>query len=119
MKKEMNCLDYCANGMNDKIFDFAKSQGGKAIVQAFKKFDVVREEQIKELLVANFSYYMVEAAIGLLGMSKTEKSIIDFMLSIDFDRLHRDLIETVEKNYRSLMARLNKNQRKRLNELFN
>ena len=50
--KEMNCLQYCINGMSDRIFSFAKTKEGKALLDAYKKLIVIRENQIKELLIA-------------------------------------------------------------------
>lgn len=112
------CLQFVANGMNDKIFTFAKTKDGNALVQIFKKWGKTRDEQIKELLIGLNSYYMVQAGMMLRGMPKHPRSVIEFMASKDFSTLHDELTKTVEDNYQLLMSCLNKKQKRKLNSLF-
>lgn len=112
------CLQYCVNGMNDRIFSFAKTKDGTLLITAYKKLFKVREIQIRELLIAYHSYFMVLAAIELKGMPKNQRSVIRFMKSDDFVRLHDELVKIVEDNYPMLMSHLDSKQKKKLNALF-
>ncbi len=116
--KTTTCLQYVTNGMGQKLLDFAKSDAGRPLVYAFKHLMVGRDNQIKALISASNSYYMVQAAIGLQGLPKTPQSVLNFMKSSEFERLDRDIVETVDKNYSILMSRLTKQQRKVLESLF-
>lgn len=112
------CLQYCIHGMGDRIFSFAKSKDGKALLETYKKVFVIREIQIRELLIAYNSYFMVLAAMQLKGMPKTQNSVIEFMTSEDFSKLHDELAKTVEDNYPMLMSCLNRKQRRELEALL-
>lgn len=112
------CLQYCVNGMNDKIFNFARSRDGKALIEVFKKWGSNRDEQIKELLIGYNSYYMVIAAMELRGLPKHPRSVIEFMASEDFSELHAELIRTVKENYALLMSCLKSKQKRRIEALF-
>lgn len=112
------CLQFVVNGMNDKIFTFAKTKDGNALVRIFKKSGKTRDEQIKELLIGFNSYYMVQAGMMMRGMPKHPHSVVEFMGSKDFSSLHDELSKTVEENYPLLMACLNKKQKRKLDALF-
>lgn len=112
------CLQFVVNGMNDKIFTFAKTKDGNALVQIFKKWGKTRDEQIKELLIGFNSYFMVQAGMTLRGMPQHPRSVIEFMGSEDFSSLHDELTKTVEDNYHLLMTRLDKKQKRKLDALF-
>ena len=71
--KDMTCLQYCINGMSDRIFSFAKTTEGKKLIAVYKKFFFIRENQIKELLIAYNSYFMVAAVMQLKGMPKNSR----------------------------------------------
>jgi hypothetical protein len=116
--KNMTCLQYCINGMSDKIFDFAKTKDGQALVQIFKKWGSTRDEQIKELLIGFNSYYMVQAAMQIRGMPKHPRSVIEFMTSEDFTKLHDELTKTVQDNYPLLMSFLKSKQKRKIEALF-
>lgn len=116
--KNTTCLQFVANGMNDKIFTFARSKEGNALVKVFKKWGKTRDEQIKELLIGFNSYYMVQAGMMLRGMPQHPRSVIEFMASEDFSNLHDELTKTVEDNYQLLMTCLNKKQKRKLDALF-
>jgi len=116
--KTTTCLQYVTNGMGQKLLDFAKSDAGRPLVYAFKNLIVGRERQIKALISASNSYYMVQAAIGLQGLPKTPQSVLNFMKSSEFDRLDQEIVKTVERNFATLMSRLTKKQRKELEALF-
>lgn len=115
---EMTCLQYCINGMSDRIFSFAKTKEGKALVGAFKKLMFIRENQIKELLIAYNSYFMVAAALKLKGLPEHPLSVIEFMASEEFNALHLELAKTVEDNYPMLMSCLDRKQKRKLDALF-
>ena len=115
---EMTCLQYCINGMSDRIFSFAKTKEGKALLGAYKKFFFIRDNQIKELLIAYNSYFMVQAAIQLRGMPKTPSSVIKFMFSEDFNKLQEELTTTVQDNYAQLMSCLSRKQKRKLETLL-
>lgn len=116
--KTTTCLQYVSNGMGQKLLDFAKSDAGRPLVYAFKNLIVERDSQIKALISASNSYYMVQAAIGLQGLPKTPQSVFNFMKSGEFERLDQEIVNTVEKNFSMLMSRLTKQQRKELEALF-
>lgn len=115
---EMTCLQYCIKGMNDRIFSFAKTKQGKALLSAYKKFFFIRENQIKELLIAYNSYFMVAAVLKLKGLPEHPQSVVEFMASEEFNVLHLELTKTVEDNYSMLMSCLDRKQKRKLNALF-
>lgn len=116
--KNTTCLEYCITGMNDKIFTFANTKDGKALVNVFKKWGNNRDQQVQELLIAYNSYYMVQAAMALKGMPKNPRSVIEFMSSEDFLQLHDELTKTVQENYPLLMSCLNRKKKRKLEALF-
>lgn len=116
--KNTTCLQYCVNGMSDKIFDFAKTRDGNALIEVFKKWGSNRDEQMKELLIGYNSYYMVIAAMELRGLPKHPRSVIEFMASKDFSELHAELTRTVKDNYALLMSCLKSKQKRRIEALF-
>lgn len=116
--KNITCLQYCINGMSEKIFTFANTKDGKALVQVVKKLSNNRDEQIKELLIAFNSCYMVQAAMSLEGMQKNPRAVIEFMSSKHFSELHDELAKTVQDNYPLLMSLLKSKQRRSLEALF-
>ncbi|WP_257983991.1 hypothetical protein [Ralstonia mannitolilytica] len=116
--KTTTCLQYVINGMGQKLLDFAKSDAGRPLVYAFKNLMVGRDNQIKALISASNSYYMVQAVIQIQGLPKTPHSVFDFMKSSEFDKLDQEIVNTVEKNFAMLMSRLTKQQRKELEALF-
>lgn len=115
---DMTCLQYCLNGMSDRIFSFAKTKEGKALLGAYKKFFFIRENQIKELLIAYNSYFMVAAVMQLKGMPQTPQSVIEFMASEEFNALHLELTKTIEDNYPMLMSCLDRKQKRKLDALL-
>lgn len=115
---EMTCLQYCINGMSDRIFSFAKSKEGKKLITAYKKFFFIRENQIKELLIGYNSYFMVAAVMQLKGMPQHPRSVIEFMASEEFSALHLELTKAVEDNFPMLMSCLDRKQRRKLDALF-
>ncbi|NUU73382.1 hypothetical protein CVV70_21220 [Ralstonia solanacearum] len=104
--------------MSDRLFSFAKTKEGKALLAAFKKLIVIRENQIKELLIAYNSYFMVAAAMQLKGMPQHPRAMIEFMASEEFSALHAELVKTVEDNYPLLMSCLDRKQKRKLDSLF-
>ena len=112
------CLQYVVNGMSDRIFSFAAMPDGKKIVTVYKKLFPSYDEKVKELLVAYNSYFMVQAAIQLRGMPKTQSSVIDFMFSEDFNHLQEELTRTVQENYSMLISCLSRKQKRKLEALF-
>lgn len=116
--KNTTCLQYCINGMNDRIFNFAKIQDGKVLIAVFKKWGLTTDEQIKELLIGYNTYFMVQAGMQLKGMPKHPKSMIEFMSSEDFKALHDELTKAVQNNYPVLMSCLDRKQKRKLEALF-
>jgi hypothetical protein len=116
--KNTTCLQYCINGMSDKLFNFAKTQDGKKLIQIFKKWGSTNDERIKELLIGYNSYFMVQAGMQLKGMPKHPLSVIEFMGSEDFTALHDELTKTVQDNYPMLMSCLDRKQKRKLEALF-
>lgn len=114
----MTCLQYCINGMSDRIFSFAKTKEGKNLIAVHKKWLFIRENQIKELLIAYNSYFMVSAAMQLKGMPQHPRSVIEFMASEEFTALHDELTKTVEDNYPMLMSCLDRKQKRKLDSFF-
>jgi hypothetical protein len=116
--KNTTCLKYCINGMSDKIFNFAKTQNGKVLIEIFKKWGATTDDRIKELLIGYNSYFMVQAGMQLKGLPKHPLSVIEFMGSEDFTALHDELTKTVQDNYPILMSCLDRKQKRKLEALF-
>jgi hypothetical protein len=95
--KNTTCLQYCINGMSDKLFNFAKTQ---------------------ELLIGYNSYFLFQAGMQLKGMPKHPLSVIEFMGSEDFTALHDELTKTVQDNYPMLMSYLDRKQKRKLEAMF-
>lgn len=112
------CLQYCIKGMSMPLFDFAKNKEATKYIEAFKKMKFNRDDQIKELLIVYNSYHMVQGAIQVKGLPKTQDSVVRFMMSKDFDELHNEIVRTVEMNYPMLMACLSSKDKRKLNALF-
>lgn len=116
--KNTTWLQYCINGMNDKLFNFAKTQDGKKLINIFENFGSTTDERIQELLIGYNSYFMVQAGMQLKGMPKHPLSVIEFMSSEDFTALHDELTKTVQDNYPILMSCLKRKQKRKLEALF-
>lgn len=116
--KITTCLQYCINGMNDKLFNFAKTKDGQKLIQIFKKWGSTHDERIKELLIGYNSYFLVQAGMQLKGMPKHPLSVIEFMSSEDFTALHDELTNTVQDNYQMLITCLSRKQKRKLEALF-
>lgn len=116
--KNITCLQYCINGMSDKIFNFAKTKDGKALIGVFKKMGSTNDERTKELLIGYNSYFMVQAGMQIKGMPKHPLSVIEFMSSKDFTALHDELTKTIQDNYPVLMSCLDRKQKRKLEALF-
>ena len=116
--KNTTCLQYCINGMSDKLFNFAKTKDGQKLIHIFKKWGSTNDERIKELLIGYNSYFMVQAGMQLKGMPNHPRSLIEFMSSEDFTALHDELTNTVKDNYPVLMSCLDRKQKRKLEALF-
>ncbi|WP_175785000.1 hypothetical protein [Burkholderia cenocepacia] len=114
----MTCLQYVIRGMNDKVFDFAKSKNGKLLVAAYKESIFCREDQVEEFLIAYNSYFLVAAAMQLKGLPKTPKAVVEFMTSDEFDELAYEVRAVVTNNLSTLMSCLSRKQKRRLEALF-
>ena len=112
------CLQYCINGMGKRLFDFAKTSDGKKMIEVYKKMMFVRENQIKELLIAYNSFFMLQAMMRLKGIPKNPQSLLKFMGTEEFDEFHKEIINTVNDNYPMLMSCLNSKDKRKLNALF-
>ena len=116
--QNMTCLQYVINGMNDKIFSFTSSKDGKNLIAAYKKLLFIRENQIKELLIAYNCYFMVQAAMQLRGSPKSKKAVIEFMASDDYSALHDEVVKTVTENYPMLWSCMKSKQKRKIEALF-
>lgn len=112
------CLQYCINGMNDKLLEYASAKEGRALIEKFKAYTANRDIQIQELIVSHNSYYMVLAAIQVHGLPKTEQSVRDFIGGYEFKHMHDEIIKAVQNNYPMLMSGLSKKQKRKLDSLF-
>jgi hypothetical protein len=116
--KNTACLQYCINGMSDKLFNFAKTKDGQKLIHIFKKWGSTTDERIKELLIGYNSYFLFQAGMQLKGMPKHPLSVIEFMGSEDFTALHDELTKTVQDNYPMLMSYLDRKQKRKLEAMF-
>ncbi len=112
------CLQYIVNGMGKPLFNFANTKDGKTLINIHKKMMTSRDEQIKETLIAFNSYFMVQAVIKLKGLPKNPQSVIKFMTSDEFDKLHQEIVSAVNDNYPMLMSCLNSKDKRKLHALF-
>jgi len=116
--KNITCLQYCMNGMSDRIFSFAATKDGKNLINVYKKLFPARETQIKELLIAYNSYFMVQAAMQLKRLPKNSRSVVEFMTSSEFDTLLDELSKTIDENYTLQISFLKEKQKRKLEALF-
>ena len=116
--KNTTCLQYCINGMTDRIFNFAKTKDGEVLIAVFKKWGLTTEEQINELLIGYNTYFMVQAGMQLKGIPKHPRSVIEFMESKDFTALNDELTKTIKDNYPILLSCLDRKQKRKLEALF-
>jgi hypothetical protein len=114
----MTCLQYVINGMGEKLLSFAKTKEGRTLITAFKNFMFTREEQIRELIIAHNSYFMVQAGVQIQALPKTQKLVISFMGSDIFEMLHDEIAGVVTENYPLLISYMTRKQRRTLNALF-
>lgn len=114
----MTCLQYVTKGMNDKIFDFAKSENGKLLVAAYRKSIFCRQDQVEEFLIAYNSYFLVVAAMQLKGLPKTPSAVVKFVISEEFDELSYEVRAVITANFSTLMSYLSRKQRRRLQAMF-
>ncbi|MBB1075405.1 hypothetical protein HUU62_13400 [Rhodoferax sp. 4810] len=77
-----------------------------------------RDEQIKEVLIAYNSYFMVQGAITALRLPKTQDSVVKFMMSEHFNKLHNEVARTVQENYSLLLSCLKPKDKRKLEALF-
>ena len=112
------CLQYCVNGMGKRLFDFAKTSDGKKMINVYKKMMFNRDNQIKELLIAYNSFFMLQAMMRLKGIPKNPQSLLKLMTTEEFDDFHKEIGKTVEDNYPMLMSCLNSKDKRKLNALF-
>lgn len=112
------CLQYCIKGMGKPLFEFTTTKEAMKYIEVFKKIKFNRDAQIKELLIVYNSYHMVQGAIQLRGLPKSQESVLRFMLSEDFDELHNEIVKTVEMNYPMLMSCLTRKDKRKLHTLF-
>jgi len=118
MKKNITCLQYCISGMSDRMFSFAKTTEGKKLIDTCKMMAPNRDEQIKEVLIAYNSYFMVQGAITALRLAKTQDSVVKFMMNEHFNQLHNEVVKTVQENYTLLMSCLKSKDKRKLEALF-
>lgn len=116
--KTTTCLQYCINGMGKGLFEFASTEDAMKYIEVFKKMMFNRDDQIKELLIIYNSYHMVQGAIQVVGLPKTQESVVRFMMSKDFDELHKEIVKSVNDNYTMLMSCLSKKEKRKLHALF-
>jgi hypothetical protein len=116
--KPTNCLEFVSKGMNERIFEFAQLHEGAHLIAICKKLGNSREEQIKELLIAYNSFFMVQGAVIACGFKKSDDGLIEFMLSDMFKDMHNEIVQTVQENFQKLMDRLNPKQKRKLEALF-
>jgi hypothetical protein len=116
--KATTCLQYVVNGMGKRLFEFANTKDGKTLINIQKKMNFNRDDQIKETLIAYNSYFMVEAAIRLKRLPKNPQSVIKFMGSDEFDKLHQEIVSAVNDNYAMLMSCLSSKDKRKLDALF-
>ena len=116
--KVSTCLQYCIKGMGKPLFNFANTKDGKTLININKKMLSNRDDQIKETLIAYNSYFMIEAVIRLKRLPKSPQSVIKFMSTDEFDKLHQEIVSTVQDNYPMLMSCLNSKDKRKLHALF-
>jgi len=116
--KNTSCLNYCISGMGERIFTFANTDEGKKLLEACKMLQSENDKRIQEVLIAYNSYFMVQGAVTALKLPKTQESVINFMMSEAFTKLHNEVVDAIQENFQYLMNRLSSKQKKRLEALF-
>lgn len=114
---EMNCLEFCIRGMNQKLIDFSTTNDGKNCLKFIKHTGSNSNERIREYVVLYNSVFLAQAMAETIGISLNPHTAWTLMNAPSFNTFHKELIETINKNFDMLMSKLTRKQRRKLENL--
>ena len=115
--QEMNCLEFCVRGMNKKLIDFSSTEEGRNSLNFIKHMGSTSIERIREYVVLYNSVFLAQAMAETIGISLNAHTAWTLMNAPSFNTFHKELIETVNRNFAMLMSKLTKKQRRKLESL--
>jgi hypothetical protein len=114
---EMNCLEFCIRGMNQKLIDFSKTDDGKNSLKFIKHMGATSIERVREYVVLYNSVFLAQAMGETSGISLNAHTAWTLMNATSFNTFHKELIETINRNFGMLMSKLTRKQRRKLEAL--
>ncbi len=113
----MDCLTFCLRGMNENLFEFAKTGPGKGILRVLKTITPTLEGRMKEYIWAANITVMSQALAQIKGLPLTLEGAVETIASPEFNHFEQELRDTIDRNFPLLMSKLTRQQRKRLESL--
>ena len=114
---EMNCLEFCIRGMNQKLIDFSNTDDGKNSLNFIKHMGSTSYERIREYVLLYNSVFLAQAMAETIGISLNPHTAWTLMNAPSFNTFHKELIETINRNFEMLMSKLTRKQRRKLEAL--
>lgn len=114
---EMNCLEFCIRGMNQKLIDFSATNDGKNCLKFIKLTGSNPYERIREYVLLYNSVFLAEAMAKSIGISLNQHTALTLMNAPAFNTFQQELVETINKNFDMLMSKLTRKQRRKLENL--
>lgn len=114
---EMNCLEFCIRGMNQKLIDFSSTDEGRNSLKFIKHMGSTSIERIREYVVLYNSAFLAQAMAKTIGISLNPHTAWTLMNAPSFNTFHKELIETINRNFEMLMSKLTRKQRRKLEAL--
>jgi hypothetical protein len=115
--KEMDCLEFCIRGMNQKLIDFSSTEEGRNSLKFIKHMGSSSIERIREYVVLYNSVFLAQAMAETIGISLNPHTAWTLMNAPSFNTFQKELIETVNRNFGMLMSKLTRKQRRKLEAL--
>jgi hypothetical protein len=114
---EMDCLEFCIRGMNKKLIDFSSTEEGRNSLKFIKHMGSTSIERIREYVVLYNSVFLAQAMAESIGISLNAHTAWTLMNAPSFNTFHKELIETINRNFEMLMSKLTRKQRRKLEAL--
>ena len=114
---EMNCLEFCIRGMNQKLIDFSNTDDGKNSLNFIKLIGSTSFERIREYVLLYNSVFLAKAMAETIGISLNSHTAWTLMNAPSFNTFQQELIETINRNFGLLMSKLTRKQRRQLEAL--
>ncbi len=114
---------FCANGMTDKIFEYAEQcDQAKEILKSLKSDSKPMTFKKQQFLIVYNTHHMIIGAVkvnSMLNNNKSSQEIAnEFVLTPMFESMLSEIVEFVTKNYSFLMQKLSSKQKDKFQKLF-